>query len=279
MIPAFLNPKSVLRALEQIDREIPSAKASRVEISRLTMVVLLSVVVALLMLNYLKNSSSLSALLVALATWQDAPPGLWLERLQNSGFELLWRYTWWSFWHVVSYVLIPFLVIRFFLRRPLAEFGWRWGETHKHWKGYGYLLAPILLLVVFASTRQDFVEHYPFYKDAGRSWFDFLAWECLYLTQFACLEFFFRGYIIQTLRPHYGSAAIWIMVVPYVMIHFTKPWLEATGAIFFGLLLGLLALRSRSIWGGFCVHAGVAVSMDIAALIQQQRVPTQWWPF
>lgn len=279
MTPAFLNPKSVFRALEQIDRETPASTASRAETSRLTLVVLLSVAVALLMLNYLKNSSSLLALLVALATWQDAPSGLWLERMQNSGFERLWRYSWWSFWHVICYVLIPYLVIRFFLRRPMREFGWRWGETHYHWRGYGYLLAPILLLVVFAGTRQDFVEHYPFYRDAGRSWFDFLAWECLYLAQFACLEFFFRGYMLQSLRPHYGSAAIWIMVVPYVMIHFSKPWLEATGAIFFGLFLGLLALRSRSIWGGFCVHAGVAVSMDIAALIQQQRMPTQWWPF
>ena len=40
------------------------------------------------------------------------------------------------------------------------------------------------------------------------------------------------------------------MIVPYLMIHFAKPWLEASGAILFGLLLGVLALRSRSIWGG-----------------------------
>jgi uncharacterized protein len=64
----------------------------------------------------------------------------------------------------------------------------------------------------------------------------------------------------------------------YLMIHFPKPWLEATGAIFFGLFLGMLALRSGSIWGGFLVHAGVAVGMDIAALVQQQRLPINWWP-
>ncbi len=63
------------------------------------------------------------------------------------------------------------------------------------------------------------------------------------------------------------------------MIHFPKLWLEATGAILFGLFLGILALRSRSIWGGFLVHAGVAVSMDVASLIKQGKIPTEFWPF
>jgi uncharacterized protein len=63
-----------------------------------------------------------------------------------------------------------------------------------------------------------------------------------------------------------------------LMIHFGKPWLEATGAIFFGLFLGILAMRSKSIWGGFGVHAGVAISMDIASLYQQDALPKIFWP-
>lgn len=278
MIAALINPKTVLRLLEQIDREPPSHTAERSTAASHTLVVLFSVTLALLMLNYLKNSSSLELLLAEVARWQERPPGYWIERMSSTGFGPLLRYSWWSFWHVVCYVAIPYLTLRFFLRQRLVNYGWRWGETHKHWRGYALLMCPILVFVSLASGREDFVTHYPFYGDAGRSWFDLLVWEMLYLTQFACLEFFFRGYMLQALRPHYGAAAIWIMVVPYVMIHFPKPWLEATGAIFFGLFLAILALRSRSIWGGFGVHAGVAVSMDIASLIQQGRLPQQWWP-
>ena len=133
--------------------------------------------------------------------------------------------------------------------------------------------------MVLVSFGEDFVNHYPFYKLAGRSWFDLLAWELLYLSQFVFLEFFFRGFILQALRPAMGANAVWVMCVPYLMIHFPKLWLEATGAILFGLFLGILALQSRSIWGGVLVHAGVAVSMDIAALLRKQEIPTQWWPF
>jgi len=50
------------------------------------------------------------------------------------------------------------------------------------------------------------------------------------------------------------------------------------GGDFFGLFLGILALRSRSIWGGVTVHTGVALSMDIAALLQKGTLPICWLP-
>ena len=62
------------------------------------------------------------------------------------------------------------------------------------------------------------------------------------------------------------------------MIHFSKPWLEASGAILFGLFLGVLAMRSRSIWGGVIVHIAVAASMDVVALLQSYGLPAKWWP-
>lgn len=279
MLPTYLNPLTVFRVLDDIDREPPSHTADRASGSRTTLIVLFSTCVALLLLNYMKNSLVMNVILEQLASWQGHAPHYWLEKLHRSGFGELARYAWWSGWHVITYVVIPAIVLRAFFQQKLIDYGWRWGETHKHWRGYALLLSPILVMVVLVSFRDDFVNHYPFYGLSGRSWLDFLAWEFLYLLQFACLEFFYRGYIVQSLRPHYGSAAIWIMVVPYLMIHFPKPWLEATGAIFFGLFLGMLALRSRSIWGGFFVHAGVAVSMDVASLIQRGQIPQQWLPW
>ncbi len=277
-LPLYLNPLTVFRTLDQIDREPPSHTADRATGLHRTLVILFSVCIALLVLNYAKNSALMDVLLAHLARAQNLPADHWMAQLRATGFEGLARYAWWSGWHLVCYVALPAVVLKCLLKESLLDYGWRWGETHKHWRGYAILLMPILVMVVGVSFREDFVDHYPFYDLAGRSWLDFLAWEILYLLQFACLEFFFRGYLVQTLRPHYGAAAIWIMVVPYLMIHFPKPWLEATGAIFFGLFLGMLALRSRSIWGGFLVHAGVAVSMDVASLIQRNQIPLRWLP-
>jgi membrane protease YdiL (CAAX protease family) len=50
------------------------------------------------------------------------------------------------------------------------------------------------------------------------------------------------------------------------MIHYGKPLPETLGAIGAGVILGTLAMRTRSIWGGVLIHIGVAITMDMLAL-------------
>ena len=75
-----------------------------------------------------------------------------------------------------------------------------------------------------------------------------------------------------------GSHAIFAMVVPYCMIHFGKPGLETVGAIFAGVVLGTLAMKTRSIWSGVLIHVSVAVTMDVVSLLQRGGLPLSWWP-
>ena len=68
------------------------------------------------------------------------------------------------------------------------------------------------------------------------------------------------------LLRRFGWLSILVMTVPYTMIHFTKPMPEATAAIFAGLILGYLAVRSKSFVPGIFLHAGVALTMDLLVL-------------
>jgi membrane protease YdiL (CAAX protease family) len=83
---------------------------------------------------------------------------------------------------------------------------------------------------------------------------------------FFSLEFFFRGFVLQTLKYSLGSMAVPVMVIPYTMIHFSKPLPECIGAIIAGLVLGFLSLKTNRIWGGVLLHVAVAISMDVLAL-------------
>ncbi|MDQ2076945.1 CPBP family intramembrane glutamic endopeptidase [Marinimicrobium sp. ABcell2] len=279
MLPRLLNPKTILVALDEIDQEHPSYSLSRPAALRRVFVVLASVSVALLALHYLKFDRNLAWLLRAFAEWNDLPENHYILALRQAGWDQLVVYIWWTGWHLICFLLIPWLVIRFMWREKMVDFGWRWAQTRQHWPGYVLLISPILVFIAMVSQGEDFVDHYPFYFYAGRSWFDFLAWQLLYMSQFVALEFFFRGYMVQALRPAMGANAVWVMCVPYLMIHFPKLWLEATGAILFGLFLGILAIRSMSIWGGVLVHIGIALTMDVAALLRKGGLPDQWWPF
>lgn len=272
-----LHPRNVSLAIKQIDQAPESYSLPREESTYRVLWTLACVCVCLLLIHYLKYSSTFVAALNLLSGWAGEPQRHYLNLLNNTGYLELFGYVWWTGWHLVGYVLLPVLLIKWVFKTPLREMGLGINETAQHWLGYLLLLTPILFFVYLVSFRSDFLSHYPFYKQATRSWFDLFAWEVLYLLQFASLEFFFRGFILNALRPAMGASAIWVMCVPYLMIHFPKLWLEATGAILFGFFLGILALRSRSIWGGFMVHAGVAVSMDIVSLVTQGRLPTRWW--
>lgn len=241
-------------------------------------IVLMVAAFCLLILQYMKFNTSFYVSLELFFSQFSSNPLEELRQLRRETFFPLVTQAWWTFWHVLTFVLIPIIAIKFFLKEPLKNYGLGIGKLGKHFKWYLLLVAPILCFVVIVSFREDFSNHYPFYKLAHRSWFDLILWEVLYLLQFICVEFFFRGFIIQGCRPSFGVNAIFVMIVPYLMLHFTKPWLEASGAIFFGLFLGMLAFHSRTIWGGVLVHVSIALSMDIAALLQTKGLPQQLFP-
>ncbi len=269
---------SFLTALEVLHKESRSEVVESRAWDKRPAIVLIVAALCLLILQYAKFNTSFYAVLELWFSQFSQNPFADIKALRNEKFFHLMSQAWWTFWHLITFIIIPILVIKLFLKEPLRNYGIGMGKLSEHYKWYLLLVAPILCFVVIVSFRDDFSNHYPFYKLAHRSWFDLIAWEVLYLLQFICVEFFFRGFIIQGCRPSFGVNAIFVMIVPYMMLHFNKPWLEASGAIFFGLFLGMLAFHSRTIWGGVLVHVSIALSMDIAALIQTKGLPQQWFP-
>ena len=275
---SYFHPQRFFKVLSDINQTPHSWGMSQGQAQRLATATLLLLTFSLVLIHQMKYFSSFHSCLglVSLALNQDAD---WLlDYLTGIGFSELSGYIWWGGWHFVGYLLIPWGFIHFVLKKNLADFGWCRGELCFHWKWYFLLFSINLLGTILVSFRQDFISHYPFYHLADRSWMDLIVWEFVYLSQFVLLEFFFRGFILHGLKPAFGANAIFVMCVPYVMIHFSKPWLEVSTSILLGIILGVLAILSRSIWGGVIVHIGVALSMDLAALIHKGGLPQKWWP-
>lgn len=189
----------------------------------------------------------------------------WMDGLaagdQNLGAGLVWVAS-----LLLLFVVVPAIVVRAGHREPLSSIGWDTQGLVRHLRVYLPLYALVLPLVVFASQRADFSRTYPFVVGARTSLSTFLVWECAYALSFFALEAFFRGYLLFTCASRMGWLSVFVMVVPYTMIHFHKPWPECFGAIATGLVLGTLALMYRSFWGGVIVHALVALTMDALAV-------------
>ena len=183
----------------------------------------------------------------------------------RSNYEL-YSFAWWTAWRVIGYVLVPLVVVLLLPGERLRDYGFSVRGFRRHAWIYVALFLFVLPFVIGVSFTKAFQHAYPFYKLANRSSFDLVAWELLYALQFLSLEFFFRGFLLHGLKRSLGAHAIWVMVVPYVMIHFEKPLAETLGAVFAGIALGTLALRTRSIWCGVLIHMSVALTMDLLAL-------------
>lgn len=193
-------------------------------------------------------------------------------------FSELLAYAWWSGCRLVMYVGVPSLLIKRFYRRSLVEFGF--GRPRLVGYGWAYvLLFAVVFVAMLLATRDEQVQHYyPMYNLASRSVVDLCLWEILYAAQFIAVEFFFRGFLLKACKATLGANAIAFMLVPYCMIHFSKPYLEVLGSIPIGIILGFLAMRTSSVWSGVVVHAAIGTTMDLLVLTTSHRLPIHLWP-
>jgi hypothetical protein len=146
---------------------------------------------------------------------------------------------------------------------------------------YFLLLALLLPLIALASTQSDFLAVYPKVKNlsfidlhAHPSWPWKLLYEISYGLDFLGIELFFRGLLVVSLVRYAGESVILPMAAFYCTIHFGKPLGECISSFFGGLILGVLAARTRTILGGLIVHLGLAWLMELGGwlghLLQQR---------
>jgi len=176
------------------------------------------------------------------------------------------EHIWWVLIQIFCYVVPPVLYLRFVMRRPIIDMGFSTAGLIKHLPIYVLFAIVVIPLVVLVSGTPHFLSSYPMARETAVHWKTLLVWEILYAIQFVALEFFFRGFMIFGPARVLGAWVVPAMTVPYMMIHFQKPYLETTGAVIAGLSLGMVALKTRSIYAGMVLHITVAWLMEFLAL-------------
>ncbi len=134
---------------------------------------------------------------------------------------------------------------------------------------YFVLILMMMPLLLWAGTQPDFQQVYPraarlnLAPDLTYYRLGTAVYELAYSLDYVVTEFFFRGFLIIAFARFVGPKAILPMCAFYVAIHFDKPLGECISSFFGGLILGILAYRTRSIYGGIIVHLGIALGMEV----------------
>lgn len=134
----------------------------------------------------------------------------------------------------------------------------------------GLVLLVVLPVVALAARRPAQWAHYPQLRQTrwdlrahlanGASW-------ALYLLGY---ELYFRGVLTSVLVRELGTwPGLAVMTALYVAVHLPKPAAETVGTLPMGLVFGLTALASGSMWPVWLGHVLIAVTSDVAAVA--------WW--
>ena len=187
--------------------------------------------------------------------------------LKSEGRQL-YSLLWWVSLILVFYLAVPVIIIKCWFKERLTDYGVKLKGAFKDYWLYIVMLLIMLPLVFHFSKTVSFQERYPFYKPAtGEPLFPrFIVWEVFYFLHFLAVEFFFRGFMVHGTKKRFGYYSVFVMMIPYCMVHFGKPFPETMAAIVAGLVLGTLSLKSRSIMLGVAIHYSVAITMDMFAL-------------
>jgi len=151
---------------------------------------------------------------------------------------------------LIYYLLVPLAAgFLFFQDKP-----WDYGIRIGRWKQAIIIIAVCLAAmagILYAVTRRP--DFYSYYHMHAIDWPEFLRNAALYMFAW---EFIFRGYMFFGLEKSIGKHAIVVQIIPFVLLHFGKPFLETLACIPGGLIMGYVAYRTRSFLPCFIIHFG-----------------------
>jgi membrane protease YdiL (CAAX protease family) len=166
----------------------------------------------------------------------------------------------------IIYAISPFLLL-FVFKFRLKDFGISFGNI-KRWPREVLLffgIMVVILVVAFLFTHLKNV--YPLYRRAAHSTDRFLIYQLIKLFYMSSWEFFFRGFMLFGLEKKLGKISIFIQTIPFAIMHYRKPEIEAYGSIFAGIFLGIIAFRARSFLPCAILHFLVALTADILGIL------------
>jgi membrane protease YdiL (CAAX protease family) len=156
---------------------------------------------------------------------------------------------------LIYYLVIPLAAGWLLFRDKPWDYGMRIGR----W-GSAIILTPACLaamaLILYGVSKMP--EFRSYYQKNIIDWSDLVLDAGLYMFAW---EFVFRGYMLFGLEKSVGKNAIFIQAIPFVLLHLSKPPLEALASIPGGFAFGYVAYRTRSFLPCFIIHFGMSIMM------------------
>jgi len=183
-------------------------------------------------------------------------------------YATLAPHLYWYGCSLVGYAGVPLLVFALLKAGP-GSLGLRLGDWRLGLKVVAVFSLVMVAVVAAVLQTPAFAEHYPLNKGALAGFGPLLVYETFHMGYFFAWEFIFRGFLLFALYPALRNWAILVQMIPFAILHLGKPAPEVFASVFAGIILGALALRTRSMLYCWLLHGVSALAMDVGAYLQQ----------
>lgn len=185
----------------------------------------------------------------------------------NTNADLI-GFLYWFIGDFFTLFILPVVIIKFILKEKLKNYGINFGKI-KIGVTYSIFFLIILIPIVWIITAQlEFADVHPFLQSANNNWLIFSIFESgLFIYMFAW-EFIWRGFMLFGLEEKFGFYAVFIQMIPFVILHNGTPAFETFSAIIGGIILGFLAFRTRSFLYGVLIHFILLFSIDLISVLR-----------
>ena len=193
-----------------------------------------------------------------------------------------WQYIFQFAITIILFVVVPWLIVRFYLKENFKELVFR----HKYTKTaiiICCIVYPIVIISTFFSCKDPILNsEYPLSKLVGTSWSIFIMYEIAYFFYFFSYEAFYRGFLQFGLlkeKPSVKEIIIVILIQTIIttLFHIGKPFSEISLAAAFGPIFGYVAIRFNSIWYGMIIHFVMNVFNDTNILHYLNLLPHKFF--
>lgn len=186
----------------------------------------------------------------------------------DNQFVKLFEYLFWFIGDFVTLFLLPSLIILFIFKEKISDYGVKFGDYKSGIVITLISIAVMLPVLWFVSASPEFAAKYPHLQMAKSDWTIFLIYEIGMLIYLFAWEFIWRGFMLFGLEKKFGYYAVFIQMIPFVILHNGKPELETFSSIIGGIILGVVALRTRSFLYGVFIHFAIMLGIDLFSTLR-----------
>lgn len=186
--------------------------------------------------------------------------------------------------NIIALLFVPMLIIMLIGEEP-SKFGFAIGDSRRTRLITLGLFAGLVVIAIPASRTPAFQNFYPIFRGwTSGVWGGYesplitkgvtsaliYGWVSYGLYMF-CWEFFFRGFLLFGMARSFKWTAVILQAVAFTLLHYGKVPVEMAASFPAGIILGMLALKSKSFVPGFFLHWASSVVFDVMVLMSHHR--------